>query len=555
MSNNKDIADRRLGLGSPDSGMVTHIRLLLAVSALLTVFIETPSGSHPLTWLVFIGYTGHTMVLCLLSHYDRPLARNRLVHWLDVGWYAAMVLATRGTPSLFFLFFFFAILTASFKGGFDEGARVTVVSALLFFTTGVVDAAPDALATRLLRTTFLLALGYMIAHWGQSELALRKRLALVRDVSRLSNPRFGVDQTVTSVMRTTQDFFGAASCILVTHADAASCCIYRAVKDSAPNDVARAQQVDPQAMAPLLEFARGQVLTYRVFRFTGMPFMARWRIHDGATDHWLGACGHEGDRVAELLDARAFISAPVPLRHGEGRIYVMGKPGGFSRADALFLGHIAAQAFPVIENIELLDKIASEAASHERKKIANDLHDTVIQPYIGLKLGLHAMRANALPDNPLRDDLAKLNDMADQVISDLRQYAGRFNGSVGHGESVFLESLHRQAEQVRKFYGIDITISIDGSFTVSDRLAAEVYHVVSEGLSNIRKHTSARRGSIHLRCTDGWLNIQIENDGDEISRPPFTPRSITLRAAALGGHAKVLQAHGGQTAVHIEIPV
>ena len=555
MSNISGFTNRQPGLCGPDGAMVAHIRLLLAVSALLTVFIETRSGSHPLTWLVFIGYTGHTAVLSLLARYDRPLARIRLVHWLDVGWYAMMVLATHGTLSLFFLFFFFAILTASFERGFDEGARVTVASALLYFAICAADAVPDALATRLLRTTFLLALGYMIAHWGQSELTLRRRLALLRDVSRMSNPRFGVDQTVTSVMRSTQDFFGAASCILVTRADAASCCVYRVVRRDAPNALAPAQQVDAHAMAPLLDFARGHALTYRAARFAGVEFLARWRIHDSASDCWRLASGQEGERIAELLDTRAFIAAPVPLRRGEGRFYVIGRPGGFSRADALFLGHIAAQAFPVIENIELVDRIASEAASHERKKIANDLHDTVIQPYIGLKLGLHAMRTRAHSGNPLCDDLARLDDMADQVISDLRQYAGRFNGNVSQGESVFLESLHRQAEQVRKFYGIDITISIDGSFAVSDRLAAEVYHVVSEGLSNIRKHTSSRRGSIRLRCAEGWLNIQIENDAEDISPPPFTPRSITLRATALGGRAQVLQSQDGRTAVHIEIPV
>jgi signal transduction histidine kinase len=180
----------------------------------------------------------------------------------------------------------------------------------------------------------------------------------------------------------------------------------------------------------------------------------------------------------------------------------------------------------------------------------------VIQPYIGLKIGLHAIRKKALPDNPLCEDIDRLKEMADHVITDLRQYAGRFNGTTtDQGESVFLASLHRQAEQVRKFYGIDITVSVDGTFAVSDRLAAEVYHVVSEGLSNIRKHTSARRGAIRLRCVGGWLNIQIENDGEAIPPTAFTPRSIALRAAALGGRAQVLQAQGGRTAVHIEIPV
>jgi len=40
-----------------------------------------------------------------------------------------------------------------------------------------------------------------------------------------------------------------------------------------------------------------------------------------------------------------------------------------TRADAKFLLHIVAQVFPLIENIAILDKLASGAAYRERKKL------------------------------------------------------------------------------------------------------------------------------------------------------------------------------------------
>lgn len=555
MFKNKNNSDGQLGPRFSDRSMVARIRLLLAVSALLTIFTESASVPDRLALIVFIGYTLHTGVLFILAVLRKPFASNQLIHWLDAGWYAMMVLCTGGSQSLFFLFFFFAILTASFRWGFDEGARVTVASTVLFFAGSSIGQTIDVPSILLLRATFLLALGYMIARWGQSELASRRRLALLRDVSRLSNPRFGVDHTVTSVMRKTQEFYGADSCVLVMRTDDNAACQYRTVKREAPSEIARAQYVNAQAMAPLLDFARDQAVVYCSATLSGAAFLSGWRVHDSTTNQWTKGAGAEGDSVAEMLNSQTFIAAPVPLRCGEGRIYVLSRKRDFSKADALFLGHIAAQAFPVIENIELLDRIASEAASQERKKIAYDLHDTVIQPYIGLKIALHAVSRKAKPDNPLAEELQKINDMAGQVISELRHYAGGFSNAVTQGESVFLASLHRQAEQVRKFYGIDITVSIDGDFSISDRLAAEVYHVVSEGLSNIRKHTSARRGAIRVHCVEGWLTIQIENEGEEAQPANFTPRSIANRAAALGGRAKVLTANGGRTAVHIEIPV
>ena len=113
-----------------------------------------------------------------------------------------------------------------------------------------------------------------------------------------------------------------------------------------------------------------------------------------------------------MLEAGSFISAPLVLGRGKGRIYVAARERHFGRSDALFLAHIAAQGLPVVDSIELLDRIASDAAALERKKIALDLHDTAIQPYIGLKLGLAALCKKADPANPLIDDLDKLLAMA-----------------------------------------------------------------------------------------------------------------------------------------------
>lgn len=70
----------------------------------------------------------------------------------------------------------------------------------------------------LLRATFLLGLGYMIAHWGGRTVEQKRRLALLRDVSALSNPRFGVEQTIASVLEKTRLFYRADSCLLLMRA-------------------------------------------------------------------------------------------------------------------------------------------------------------------------------------------------------------------------------------------------------------------------------------------------------------------------------------------------
>lgn len=51
------------------------------------------------------------------------------------------------------------------------------------------------------------------------------------------------------------------------------------------------------------------------------------------------------------------------------------------------------------------------------------------------------------------------------------------------------------------------------------------------------------------------LKIKIENENKNSPMIDFTPRSISERAAGLGGMVHVNQGQGGNTVVTVEIPV
>lgn len=553
----KSEIDTSLAADAADARMVARMRLVLSVSALLAVFVDPASlrGVDGSTWLLFCGYVLHSLVICFYSELEAPFAQSKLIHWLDVCWYALIVLLTDGVHSAFFLFFFFAILTSSFRWGFEEGARVTLASVALFAACGMDSATEQDLPRLLLRSTFILALGYMIIYWGRSKVELKRRLALLRAVSRVSNPRFGVDHTVTSILEKVQAFFQGSCCLLVVRDKESGACWLRTIRAGDAKHSLRAERIDPEAAAPLLSLPSHRAVIYHRTFWLGLPAFAGASAYDSVNERWVREAGPASDSLADLLDARSFISAPVPLRKSEGRLYVFSGQDTFRRSDALFLGHIGAQAFPVIENIELLDRMASDAASQERQKIALDLHDTAIQPYIGLKMGLSALRKKAAADNPLVDDLDRLSDMAAKVIGDLRRYAGTVRNGLDKTEQAVLMVLREQAAQVRAFYGIDIAVCVEGELNVNDRMAAEVLQIVREGLNNICKHTLAHCGAVKLECADGLLKVQIENEADGTQSIEFLPRSISERASALGGNARVQRGAGGSTSVHVEIPM
>lgn len=540
-----------------DAAMVCGIRLLLAVFAVV-ICVVNPGGDARLSDLATVvcgAYALHSAALFALMQIRLSSMPGKAIYWYDVAWFGLIVYYSGSSNGYVFLLFFFAILAASFQFGFREGSRVTLMSAAALMLVALLAETPEQRWHLLWCTSFLLALGHLIAYWGGMGLQQKRRLALLRDVSRLSNPRFGINHSLSSVLEKNRVFFRASSCILVLQDGDSDKWLLRTATAANAGTSIEPVRLCASAMPALLAFAPEHSVLHARPRLKWWPWMGGTRVLGRGCSKWRRFGGDAGERLVELLEARAFISASLRLRKGQGRVYLMSARHGFSKADALFLKHIVAQVFPMMENIELLDRLASEAGQRERQKIACDLHDSTLQPYIGLRHGISAVRQAAAPENPLIDDLDKLLAMATEVVGDMRHFVKNLNSGQLRKEPELLLALRRQAEQVRQFYDIDIALRVSPAIEVSDRLAAEVFQIVSEGISNIRKHTRARHGAIEVDCSNGWLQILIENEGDGAPATLFTPSSIATRTAALGGRLLVKRPGDGGTSLQIAIPL
>lgn len=535
------------------------MRLVLAAAGLLVIYIHPaePDRFVALTYAELTLYTLYSALLYLLAWRGSSLGAwiSTWAHWADLGWYTLLVSLSSGTNSIFFFGFIFAILVASFRGGYVEGLRVTIASAALFTVVGYLFTPREGdfdLNRYLLRPVFLLVLGYMMAYWGGFEMTLKQRLALLQEVAAISNPRFGVDRTIGALMERLRAFYNADSCLIALCAvdDASSTLrISRAggntagLPQSLPTELAR------QWLTPLE--ASGAVYASCV--------AGRWRV----LDHHGGArasavSGAALARIGTLLEARSFISAPLDRwPGGQGRLFLAShRSRAFGVGDVQFLLQVVAQVAPAIENIRLVDQLASDAADAERRRIARDLHDSIIQPYIGLQIGLAATRSKAIAaDARLRRDLDRLLDLTTQGINELRVYVQGLRDGPTLEHNV-LAALGRFATKWSSATGLQVEIKADDSIVVNDRLAAEVFQMVAEGLSNVRRHTGATGATVTLGCKDDTLRVWIENDlGVDGPPEPFLPRSIAERAAALGGRVEVVSPGLRSTRVVIEIPL
>ena len=140
-------------------------------------------------------------------------------------------------------------------------------------------------------------------------------------------------------------------------------------------------------------------------------------------------------------------------------------------------------------------------------------------------------------------------------ISDLRCYMSdlKENGAcVGD----LLSLVQHFAERFPKTTGIAVHVEAKTPMSVPDRLTAQACQIIAEGMSNVRRHTTSTRAIISMACNNGHLTLRIANDvavGAASTR--FCPRSITERAAALGGCARVEQSAMNGTVVEVTIPL
>lgn len=233
----------------------------------------------------------------------------------------------------------------------------------------------------------------------------------------------------------------------------------------------------------------------------------------------------------------------TPNRFSSGKI----RPTQFANAES-------AVALPCITGY-LRELLAKEAVDSERARIGRDLHDSAIQPYIGLKFAIEAVQRQAGPDNPVAADLAQLVAMVSDELATMRGVVSGLRGASGQGEVSLSSAVRRQASRFALLFGIQVKVEVEGEMPVSRRIAGEIFHIVAEGLSNIRRHTPSRQASISLHEVGGLLLLSISNTTDPQSArvPEFTPVSLSERAAALGGSVRIGRDESSTT-VTVRVP-
>jgi signal transduction histidine kinase len=196
---------------------------------------------------------------------------------------------------------------------------------------------------------------------------------------------------------------------------------------------------------------------------------------------------------------------------------------------------------------------AVDASAQERRRIASDLHDGVVQNVAGVAFGLAPLAQNAERRGEHEDAEALRRSIAQlrQGVRDMRTLLVEIHPP--NLESVGLEAALHDLLSPLESGGIATTLNIDVGGSSGDPADALVYRAAREAIRNVQAHAGARAIFVAVtRPAPGAMRLVVSDDGTGFA-------AAERELAGLDGHlgltlldGLVAQA-GGLLSVHSEL--
>jgi two-component system, NarL family, sensor kinase len=204
---------------------------------------------------------------------------------------------------------------------------------------------------------------------------------------------------------------------------------------------------------------------------------------------------------------------------------------------------------------ERLLKRAIEASDVERRRIARDLHDGVVQDLAAVSYSLSAAAEGA--PAPFDADLREAAAETRQGIRQLRTLLVEIYPPELHraGLSAALADLLTASEA----RGIETTLEVDPEVELGREAEALLFRVAQEALRNVIKHAGATRVGVRVGRKNGRVQLFVEDDGRGFDpqhldgNAHFGLRMLADLVRDSGGELKIDSTQGTGSRVSVEV--
>jgi signal transduction histidine kinase len=226
--------------------------------------------------------------------------------------------------------------------------------------------------------------------------------------------------------------------------------------------------------------------------------------------------------------------------------------GAVERAKVELEGRVAEKAREIEANYARIQKAEHERAlALERQRIMADMHD-------GLGSTLLALLGAVQSRNPPLEEVERRLVDALQELRLTVDSLAPMDGDLG----VVLGNVRHRMRSAIENSGLKFHWQVGELPHVSyltPRAVLAVQKIVLEALTNALRHSRASQVTVSAQAEDGWLRIQVADDGVGFNEPG-TPRgrgldNLRRRAAGLGGKLDIESGRGAGANVILRLPL
>jgi signal transduction histidine kinase len=212
----------------------------------------------------------------------------------------------------------------------------------------------------------------------------------------------------------------------------------------------------------------------------------------------------------------------------QGVLLLGAKPGGepFGAGDRRLLGTLAWSAAVAVENVGLFSALRRRAdevnqlysqllqsREDERKRLARELHDRVIQDLIHLHYFLESG-----PDAPTsKASIEALREGLRGVIDSLRQVSTELRPPALDDLSLGL-TVRGYVEEAMSKYGLKISLRLPASANdrleeLPEQVRLSLFRVLQEAIHNVHRHAGASHVEVDLAADGDAVTLEVRDDG------------------------------------------
>jgi PAS domain S-box-containing protein len=243
------------------------------------------------------------------------------------------------------------------------------------------------------------------------------------------------------------------------------------------------------------------------------------------------------------------------LRHRDGRwVWIELRETVFTRS-----GSEVTQIFGIAQDITIRKQaeaqMQEEAASHERQRLARDLHDSVSQTLFSATI-----LTQTLPllwekgEVVIKQNLGELSRLTRGALAEMRTLLNELRSNAIETANLD-ELLQELMDAARGRTQAECLLTLDGDNPLPTEVKIALYRVTQEALNNATKHARANKIEVVLIRTDSQADLQIRDDGrgftpDYTSSTHFGLGIMSERAEEAGATLDIQSTPKQGTQVH-----